>query len=73
MDNTTSVIIESLTPHEKAASVTWLIAGGAELTTWEIAGRLGVTFQGAHYLMQGISRVIPITQERGRWRRFEAN
>lgn len=72
MVNSTGVLTESFTPHEKAAAITWLIAGGAEFTTPEIAERLGVTFQGAHYLMHGISRVIPITQERGRWRRFEA-
>jgi len=74
MDNSTSITItvETLTPHEKAASVTWLIATGADFSTSDIAERLGMSWHGALYLMNGISRVIPITHERGRWRRFDA-
>lgn len=54
--------------QERAALVTFLVVTGAELTTAEIAERVGITPRGALLIMDKISRVVPVYQYGGRWR-----
>ncbi|NLX42133.1 MAG: hypothetical protein GXY79_01490 [Chloroflexi bacterium] len=60
-----------MTSQERAAlAVVWL-NDGAQLTTAELAERLGMTWGGAWRLMHRLARVLPIDQEDGRWFRVE--
>jgi len=57
-----------LTAQERAALVTWLLAGGAQMTTGDVATVTGLTPRGARTMLERLSRVIPIRQnEAGRW------
>jgi hypothetical protein len=60
------------TPQERAAIITHKIDRGAALTTAEIAAYTGITVCGAWRMMDRISRVVPIVQDEGRWRRFNS-
>ena len=59
---------KELTAQERAAMVTYDIIMGRQLTTLEIARRIGITNMGAWKLMQRVSRVVPVYQDEGRWR-----
>ena len=73
MNSTTvvAVAIDMFTAHERAALAAWWIAQGESFTTGEAAERLNMTRQGAYYVLNGLSRCLPIVQEGGRWRRFD--
>lgn len=58
------------TPQEKAAWVAWQLAVGEELTTHDLILRFNTTRQGAEYILNGLSRVVPIQKDEARWRRF---
>lgn len=64
--------VEDYTAQERAALVAVEIWDGNCYTTQEIAERTGLTWHGAHHMMAKISRVLPLVQEQGRWKRFEA-
>ena len=57
---------------ERAATVSWQLADGAKMTTWEIAERSGLKLRGTYYMMLKLSRVLPIAlDECGRWHRVD--
>lgn len=58
------------TPQEKAAWVAWHLALGQELTTHDLIVQFNITRQGAEYILNGLSRVVPIQNDESRWRRF---
>lgn len=63
---------DDFTSQEKAASVTWKIASGQEFTVREVADNFGISRQGAHKMLNTISRVIPIApNSTGIWKRFD--
>lgn len=60
-----------MTAWERAARITYLLVGlRRELTIREVAQYAGLSRRGAYYLMEAISRVIPVRQEDqdGVWR-----
>lgn len=58
------------TAQERAALIALRLADGAEMTTREIAEETGLSPNAAWYMMQKISRVIPIYQNgTGAWKR----
>lgn len=57
--------------HQKAAFVTMLLKEGNELTTAGIARLTGTTWDGAEFMMQMISGVLPIVKVSGKWRWME--
>jgi hypothetical protein len=59
------------TPQERAAVVAWHLAAGACLSTAEVARRTGLTVRGAYFLMDAVSRVAPVINDNGRWRRMD--
>lgn len=72
--NGTAALDESIsdyTAQERAALTAFYILEGAEMTTAEIAERVGLTHQGAWSMMQRVARVVPVYQDEGRWRRFD--
>jgi hypothetical protein len=61
-----------LTAQERAALVAWRLATGGQMTTQEIAERTGLSMRGARWLMDRLSRVVPIRQnEENRWQAVE--
>ena len=54
---------EDLVPQERAALVAWALCSGEQLTTRQIATKLGVSYAGAWMMLQKLSRVLPITFE----------
>jgi hypothetical protein len=57
--------------HQKASYVTFLLLQGNELTTAGIATLTGLTWEGAEYMMDMISGVLPIVKVNGKWRKME--
>ncbi len=60
-----------MTAWERAARITYLLVGLRKgLTIHEVAQNAGLSRRGAYYLMEAISRVIPVAQEEenGVWR-----
>lgn len=65
---------EGMTAQERAAVVSWDLAGGARFTTAQVARRLGLSMRGARCLLARISRVVPIyCDECGRWQAVGSN
>lgn len=56
--------------HQRAVMVKEWLDAGERLTMAEIARRLGVSFNGAKYLMLAISVVQPYTEVDGEWQRL---
>jgi DNA-binding IclR family transcriptional regulator len=55
--------------QEKAAVVVWLLGNdGAEMTTNEIAARVGTSWGGAYRMMQRLSHVTPVVRDGSVWR-----
>ena len=52
---------------ERVAILVFTLARGGKVTTGEIAERLEITQNGAWRMLDRMSRVLPIAQERGRW------
>jgi hypothetical protein len=57
--------------HQKASYVTFLLLQGNELTTAGIATLTGLTWDGAEYMMDMISGVLPIVKVGGKWRKMD--
>jgi DNA-binding IclR family transcriptional regulator len=49
--------------QERAAIVAFALASGEQLTTQQIAERVGLTYSGAWRLLQKLARVCPITKD----------
>ena len=57
---------------ERAAQTAWMLADGAQLTTREIASRVGLQLKSAYHMMNKIARVLPIRlDEEGKWHRVD--
>jgi hypothetical protein len=54
---------DELLAQQRAALLGWWFARGAQLTTRQVADRLGITWVGAHVLLDKLSSVIPITRD----------
>jgi hypothetical protein len=54
---------EEYVGQERAAMVAWRFAQGAQLTTQQVADLCGLSYSGAWYLLQRISRVLPIVKD----------
>ncbi len=54
---------DELLAQQRAALLAWAFAHGAQLTTRQVADKLGVTWMGAHFLLDKLSLVIPITRD----------
>jgi hypothetical protein len=50
-------------PTERAALIAWWLSKGEQLTTRQVAERLGLTLVAAWYMLQRLSRVLPITYD----------
>jgi hypothetical protein len=62
---------EDMVATERAALVGWWLADGFELTTTEIANRVGLRYKSAWRMMNMIARVVGIClDEEGRWYRI---
>lgn len=68
MIKTTDSNSREYSAHQKAGLVTLLLIGGSEMTTEGIAKVTGLTWDGAEYMMDMLSAVIPIVKECGKWR-----
>jgi hypothetical protein len=53
--------------HQKAGLITLLLMGGSRITTDGIARITGLTWDGAEYMMNMLSAVIPIVKIDGKW------
>lgn len=51
---------EDLVAQERAAIIAWALSRGKQMTTRQIAERLGTTYTGAWFMMQKLARVLPI-------------
>ena len=69
--NGTGQVDDGYTAQERAALVTYQLVSGAEMSTAEIAERTGLSRAGAWHMMNRVSRVVPLYQDGGRWRRLE--
>lgn len=59
------------TPTQKAAEIAVKLERGGAMTTREIAECYGMTWQGAHVMMNNIAGRLPIVKDdSGRWRKF---
>ncbi len=59
------------TPTQKAAEIAVNLERGGAMTTREIAEYYGMTWQGAHVMMNNIAGRLPIVKDdNGRWRKF---
>ncbi len=59
------------TPTQKAAEIAVNLERGGAMTTREIAEYYGMTWQGAHVMMNNIAGRLPIVKDdSGRWRKF---
>lgn len=72
MDNGTATLVfpTDLTPQQRAAKITRLLAQGGVFTNRQIADMFGVTIQAATQMMDNLSSAIPIDKETvpgGRW------
>jgi len=57
---------------ERAAQTAWILCEGAQLTTCEIAARVGLHVKSAYHMMNKIARVLPIRlDDEGRWHRID--
>jgi len=57
---------------ERAAQTAWMLCEGAQLTTREIASRVGLQLKSAYHMMNKIARVLPIRlDDEGRWHRID--
>jgi hypothetical protein len=60
---------DRLTAHTRAALTTHWLRDGRTFTTAELAVILGLTWEGASYLLSAVSLVLPIAPgDDGRWR-----
>lgn len=57
-----------MTPQQRAGLVVWLLGRGHSFTTMEIARITGLTDRGASYMMEGLSRNLPLVFEHSRWK-----
>lgn len=55
-----------LSAIERAALAAWWLAREQQVTTRQIADKLGLSYAGAYYLLQGLCRVLPIRFEQQR-------
>ncbi len=62
--------LTELTAQQKAAYITDLFNGGAVLTAVQIAEMFGISRQGAYYLLDNVSAVVPLLLHRHQWRRL---
>ncbi len=56
-----------LNAHQKAGMITFLLIGGSEITTDGIANLTGLTWDGAEFMMNMLSGVLPILKVDGKW------
>ena len=56
-----------LNAHQKAGMITFLLIGGSEITTDGIANLTGLTWEGAEFMMNMLSGVLPILKVDGKW------
>lgn len=54
--------------HQRASYITFLLLQGNKLTTAGVATLTGLTWEGAEYMMDRISGVLPVVKEDGIWR-----
>ena len=62
--------LHELSAQQKAAYVTDQFNGGAVLTTQDVADMFGMSRQGAYYLLDNVSAVVPLLLHRHKWRRL---
>ena len=62
--------LRELTAQQKAAYITDQFNGGAVLTAVEVADMFGISRQGAYYLLDNVSLVVPLLVHRHKWRRL---
>jgi len=55
------------TKTERVAKLTWWLAHGDAITVRQAAELTGCTWQGALYILQAMSRVVPIYCADGLW------
>jgi len=55
-----------LTAQERAALTLWLLLQ-VPMSTAEVAARCGLTEQGARFMLNNMSRVVPLHLEDGKW------
>ena len=58
---------EDLVPQERAAIVAWAFARGEQLTTRQVARKLGVSYLSAWFMLQKLSRVLPVAFDQQEW------
>jgi len=58
-----------MTTRERCAYVAFWLAQGREFTTRQVAERCGVSQSGALRLLKSISRVIPVYEDKGIWKK----
>lgn len=56
-----------VTPTERAAIVTRELMQGKVLTPADVAELTECTLRGGYYVLERLSRVLPIYEEQGRW------
>ena len=52
---------DDLVSTERVGLIAWALAKGEQLTTRQIADKVGIGYAGAWILMQKLCRVLPIT------------
>lgn len=65
---TTDDRYKELNAHQKAGLITILIHNGSDLTTEGIARITGMTWEGAEYMMDMLSGVLPLDKIDGKWK-----
>ena len=58
---------EDLIPTERVAIIVFALALGGTVTTAHVARETGITISGAWRMLNKLSRVLPLTEEDGRW------
>ena len=64
---TTNQRDRELNAHQKASFITLLLRDGNVLTTAGIARLIGTTWEGAEFMMEMISGVVPVVKIDGKW------
>ena len=61
-----------VTPTERAAIVTRELMSGRALTPHDVAKETECTLRGGYYVLERLSRVLPICEDEGRWALIES-
>lgn len=59
--------------HQRAGQVTYWLVQGHKMSTAQIARRTGLSWEGAKFMMEMLSGLLPIVHVKGKWQWLDNN